>query len=67
MRTTNVRVLNPMHPATQIAIALRQKRSVKVIRHQTGAKNRHRNLDARMLHRPQKTLIVAIPIVHFAK
>ena len=58
--TSDVRVLQPMHPPTQIAIGGRLEHEMKVIRHQTVSQHRHRHFHAGMGDRLEKSLVVAV-------
>ena len=58
--TTDVRVLQPMHPPTQIAIGGGLEHEMKVIRHQTVSQHRHRHSGAGMGDRLEKSLVVAV-------
>src|SRR6476619_3830076 len=56
----HVRIEHPVHPAAQVAIGVRTKHEMKMVRHKAIRQHRHWNLDAGMADGLEEGKIIAI-------
>ncbi len=63
---THVRVLQPVHPDTEITVIFRQDGQVKMVGHQAESKHGHGDFHEGMVNRLQESMIIALLVKNLA-
>ena len=62
--TANMRGQQPLHPATQVPIAIGLQNKMDMVGHQAGSQNIQRQTNARLTDEPNERLIIQCIVKH---